>query len=443
KDEITELLTNYGEIETIWIDSWEWIGYEHEAGLAQQTPGYGAVPMQEIYDHIKAVSPTTLLANNAHQTKPDENAGLDYTDAFGTQVIAGRLTDPRDGKYVSDLDVREATPRLDPFLTPGNTVPSEVANQMAPGWFWVNASNNSLEMSLANRLDEIDLTNQRSGSYLLNASPDNTGQLPAIYVQRLEEIGMARGEGNVALGKPTSQNATYEGFGQVHSAGYAVDGIFSSESGVRIAPDEVRLASSTPQDGSTPWWEVDLESEHSLGEVVLYNRDLLTKRFEDIIVKVLDEERNVVYTSDLLNPDNNLNGPAYLRLLLNEPAVGQYVRVERVTSDGNGGHVLSLAEVQVFLAPAAMGDYNDDGLIDAADYAAWRSHFGTTVTPGSGADGNGDGIVDAADYTVWRDNVGMSAAELAEAGLTVPEPGSVAVLLLGGLRLLTLRQRVG
>jgi hypothetical protein len=51
--------------------------------------------------------------------------------------------------------------------------------------------------------------------------------------------------------------------------------------------------------------------------------------------------------------------------------------------------------------PAAMpGDFDGNNVVDAADYALWRSQFGT---PGPQADGNGDGRVDAADYTIWRE----------------------------------------
>ncbi len=52
------------------------------------------------------------------------------------------------------------------------------------------------------------------------------------------------------------------------------------------------------------------------------------------------------------------------------------------------------------------GDYLTDGVVDDADYTAWKSAFGNAALAGHGADGNGDGMVDAADYTVWRNNVG-------------------------------------
>jgi len=58
------------------------------------------------------------------------------------------------------------------------------------------------------------------------------------------------------------------------------------------------------------------------------------------------------------------------------------------------------------------GDYNLSGLVDATDYAVWKSNFGDfgEAVPG---DGNGDGVVDAADYTVWRDNLGNTFASIA------------------------------
>ncbi|TWT30469.1 CotH protein [Posidoniimonas corsicana] len=56
---------------------------------------------------------------------------------------------------------------------------------------------------------------------------------------------------------------------------------------------------------------------------------------------------------------------------------------------------------------AIPGDYDASGVVDQADYQAWRSAYGTGVeAPGYGADGNRDGVVDAADYSVWRDHLG-------------------------------------
>ena len=39
------------------------------------------------------------------------------------------------------------------------------------------------------------------------------------------------------------------------------------------------------------------------------------------------------------------------------------------------------------------GDYNGNGIVDAADYTAWRDTLGQTVPNGNGADGDGNGFV--------------------------------------------------
>jgi T5SS/PEP-CTERM-associated repeat protein len=81
------------------------------------------------------------------------------------------------------------------------------------------------------------------------------------------------------------------------------------------------------------------------------------------------------------------------------------------------------------------GDYDGDGDVDGRDFLEWQRAFGTIVNPfGSGADGNGDGMVDAADYTVWRDHYGTGVGS--ELATTVPEPSSLAMLLLGSCYLI-------
>lgn len=69
-------------------------------------------------------------------------------------------------------------------------------------------------------------------------------------------------------------------------------------------------------------------------------------------------------------------------------------------------------------ATPILGDYNGDGVVNAADYVVWRDTDGSqqgydwwfaafgTGTPTLPGDYNGDGVVNAADYVVWRDNFG-------------------------------------
>jgi hypothetical protein len=64
------------------------------------------------------------------------------------------------------------------------------------------------------------------------------------------------------------------------------------------------------------------------------------------------------------------------------------------------------------------GDYNQDGKVDAADYIVWRKTDGT-----------------AAGYNLWVNNYGAMLGSGGGAGAagSVPEPASLALLVLGGL----------
>lgn len=80
-------------------------------------------------------------------------------------------------------------------------------------------------------------------------------------------------------------------------------------------------------------------------------------------------------------------------------------------------------------APDLPGDFNDDGVVDAADYVVWRNALGTGATlpndntPGSGID----------DYETWRANFGRTATSAipgAGASQAVPEPQALVLAIL-------------
>lgn len=85
------------------------------------------------------------------------------------------------------------------------------------------------------------------------------------------------------------------------------------------------------------------------------------------------------------------------------------------------------------------GDYNKDGVVDAADYTVWRDTLGQTTgteTMHPAADTNHDFLVNDLDYQIWKDNFGQpgsnqGAGALAGGGSTVPEPASVVLFILG------------
>jgi hypothetical protein len=97
---------------------------------------------------------------------------------------------------------------------------------------------------------------------------------------------------------------------------------------------------------------------------------------------------------------------------------------------------------QLVATRGVLGDYDGDGAFGSGDYAIWKSTFGSTTN--LSADGNRDGIIDAADYTVWRDHVATgSGAGGLETSNVVPEPGTLALLAIGGIAVATARLGLG
>jgi hypothetical protein len=81
---------------------------------------------------------------------------------------------------------------------------------------------------------------------------------------------------------------------------------------------------------------------------------------------------------------------------------------------------MALDPITIFLTGEIRlaGDYNADGIVDAADYVVWRDGLGTTFTQ--------------ADYDVWRDHFGQTAGAgmAARSNATVPEPPTFVLFIL-------------
>jgi hypothetical protein len=97
----------------------------------------------------------------------------------------------------------------------------------------------------------------------------------------------------------------------------------------------------------------------------------------------------------------------------------------------NGG--LITAPVN-YITTALAGDYNHNGVVDAADYVLWRKTLNQTGA-GLPADGNNNGTVDQADYNIWRTNFGRPPGSGASTGIaaSVPEPTTLVLMVLSSL----------
>ena len=86
----------------------------------------------------------------------------------------------------------------------------------------------------------------------------------------------------------------------------------------------------------------------------------------------------------------------------------------------------------VIEAPQLVGDYNLNGVVDAADYTVWRDTLGQMGT-GLAADGDASGTIDAGDYDVWKmhfgETAGAGSAGASPSRFAVPEPATLCLML--------------
>jgi alpha-L-fucosidase len=116
KDQLTELLTNYGEITALVIDGWN---------AAWSRISYEQLPFLEIYSHVKALQPNCLVS--------------DYNE--------GRF--PARALYYSDIKQYEQ--HAGQTIPAHSMIPSQSANTLQSVWFWKESSHGGAAPGRAGR----------------------------------------------------------------------------------------------------------------------------------------------------------------------------------------------------------------------------------------------------------------------------------------------------
>jgi hypothetical protein len=75
--------------------------------------------------------------------------------------------------------------------------------------------------------------------------------------------------------------------------------------------------------------------------------------------------------------------------------------------------------------PALAGDYNINGVVDAADYTVWRD---SPAGPGILANDATPGTISASDYDVWKAHFGQTGGSGSNSNAAVPEPATWALV---------------
>ena len=116
-------------------------------------------------------------------------------------------------------------------------------------------------------------------------------------------------------------------------------------------------------------------------------------RTYDVLLSYTNAAENIALTSISTTVDPGQSGSATNGLIL------------AASRDAGDGSFISPPK------PLDVADFNEDGVVDAADYTVYRDTLGDDTPQWSGADANGSGTVNILDYNVWDTNYGAEVTD--------------------------------
>jgi hypothetical protein len=213
--------------------------------------------------------------------------------------------------------------------------------------------------------------------------------------------------------------------------------LFDSENDIDPTPTIYRVRSDYA--GAQYSWRIDYVN--SLNDDVI----------EDVVL--LSEMQMTGVLGDL-NGDLTLDEDDRTTLMsaIASPPVTHYdlIGAAQHLFDLNADDFIDALDLQVFnskiLAPTGVpGDYNDDGIVDAADYTAWRDRLGQNMALPNTDPADMDNMVTTAEYDFWVSRFGATSGSGSGSGSlgvgAVPEPSSVLLAAAAVCGLVGVRRR--
>lgn len=156
KDQLTELLSNYGEISALIIDGWdsEW-----------SRISYDDISFEEIYRHVKSLQPNCLISEHNAGKYPSEY--LFYTDVKHYEQNAGQKIS------------RET-----------NNLPAQAGIPINKNWFWKNEfPTDSVKSAKFIVVENLIPLNDAHCNFILNVAPNPDGLIDDNAVAELKKVG--------------------------------------------------------------------------------------------------------------------------------------------------------------------------------------------------------------------------------------------------------------
>ncbi|WP_316816536.1 alpha-L-fucosidase [Pedobacter nyackensis] len=239
KQQLTELLTNYGEINSLIIDGWD---------APWSRISYDDVPFEEIYRLIKSIQPNCLVMDLNAAKYPSE--ALFYTDIKSYEQGAGQ--------HISKEN---------------NRLPALACLPLQANWFWKESFPTTAVKSPEKMINENAIPyNQIYCNFLLNVAPNRDGLIDENALEALKEMGK--------LYKPGSPLPKFPGGpAPIISSNIAkfkpANGSWSSDMNIMDFATDDNFGTSWVSNPSikNPWLEVDLQKDQRFNMIVITERE--------------------------------------------------------------------------------------------------------------------------------------------------------------------------
>lgn len=251
KDQITELLTNYGKIEALIIDGWD---------APWSRISYTDIPFDEIYKLVKTLQPQCLLMDLNGAEYPAE--GMFYTDIKTYEMGAGQSVSKDK-----------------------NRMPALACLPINDNWFWKTSFPQTPIKDVEKLVKETLIPlNNANCNFILNVAPNTDGLIDVNALAGLKHIGeIWKNTGpvgrlpllqaplktrNIALKQPANASWSED----MNIMDFANDDDFSTE----------WISNHTV---SNPWYEIDFKKEVTFNTIALTEKESNIKKYRLVYFK--------------------------------------------------------------------------------------------------------------------------------------------------------------
>jgi alpha-L-fucosidase len=239
KAQLTELLTNYGEITALIIDGWD---------APWSRISYDDIPFEEIYTLIKTLQPNCLVMDLNSAKYPPE--ALLYTDIKSYEQGAGQ--------HISKEK---------------NRLPALSCLPINSAWFWKSDFPTTPVKAPSMLVNEDIVPYSKAWcNFILNVAPNKDGLIDDNALAALADIGkLWHPEGHVEDLPPTVPPIISPNIAKRQPANASwSDDMWIMDFGNDDNFNTAWLSNPTVK---TPWYEVDLGKEHAFNTIVLTEKE--------------------------------------------------------------------------------------------------------------------------------------------------------------------------